>query len=197
MMNPIPYKIILASNSPRRRELLAGLGIAFDVQVIKGINESYPPELPVEQIAQYIASEKAAAYKVKPGELIITADTIVVVGQSNDDSKVLGKPRNADEARSMLRAISGREHRVITGVCLTTHNEQRQFSVTTLVSFRELTDDEIEYYISHYHPFDKAGAYGIQEWIGYVGVTGIHGSYFNVMGLPVQRIWQELQQMCG
>ncbi len=197
MMNPIPYKIILASNSPRRRELLAGLGIDFDVQVIKGINESYPPELPVEQIAQYIASEKAAAYKVKPGELIITADTIVVVGQSNDDSKVLGKPRNADEARSMLRAISGREHRVITGVCLTTHNEQRQFSVTTLVSFRELTDDEIEYYISHYHPFDKAGAYGIQEWIGYVGVTGIHGSYFNVMGLPVQRIWQELQQMCG
>ncbi len=196
-MNPIPYKIILASNSPRRRELLAGLGIAFDVQVIKGINESYPPELPVEQIAQYIASEKAAAYKVKPGELIITADTIVVVGQSNDDSKVLGKPRNADEARSMLRAISGKEHRVITGVCLTTHNEQRQFSVTTLVSFRELTDDEIEYYISHYHPFDKAGAYGIQEWIGYVGVTGIHGSYFNVMGLPVQRIWQELQQMCG
>ncbi len=196
-MNPIPYKIILASNSPRRRELLAGLGIAFDVQVIKGINESYPPELPVEQIAQYIASEKAAAYKVKPGELIITADTIVVVGQSNDDSKVLGKPRNADEARSMLRAISGREHRVITGVCLTTDNEQRQFSVTTLVSFRELTDDEIEYYISHYHPFDKAGAYGIQEWIGYVGVTGIHGSYFNVMGLPVQRIWQELQQMCG
>ncbi len=196
MMNPIPYKIILASNSPRRRELLAGLGIAFDVQVIKGINESYPPELPVEQIAQYIASEKAAAYKVKPGELIITADTIVVVGQSNDDSKVLGKPRNADEARSMLRAISGKEHRVITGVCLTTDNEQRQFSVTTLVSFRELTDDEIEYYISHYHPFDKAGAYGIQEWIGYVGVTGIHGSYFNVMGLPVQRIWQELQQMC-
>ncbi len=196
-MNPIPYKIILASNSPRRRELLAGLGIDFDVQVIKGINESYPPELPVEQIAQYIASEKAAAYKVKPGELIITADTIVVVGQSNDDSKVLGKPRNADEARSMLRAISGREHRVITGVCLTTHNEQRQFSVTTLVSFRELTDDEIEYYISHYHPFDKAGAYGIQEWIGYIGVTGIHGSYFNVMGLPVQRIWQELQQMCG
>lgn len=196
-MNPIPYKIILASNSPRRRELLAGLGIAFDVQVIKGINESYPPELPVEQIAQYIASEKAAAYKVKPGELIITADTIVVVGQSNDDCKVLGKPQNADKARSMLRAISGREHRVITGVCLTTHNEQRQFSVTTQVSFRELTDDEIEYYISHYHPFDKAGAYGIQEWIGYVGVTGIHGSYFNVMGLPVQRIWQELQQMCG
>ncbi len=196
-MNPIPYKIILASNSPRRRELLAGLGIDFDVQVIKGINESYPPELPVEQIAQYIASEKAAAYKVKPGELIITADTIVVVGQSNDDSKVLGKPRNADEARSMLRAISGKEHRVITGVCLTTDNEQRQFSVTTLVSFRELTVDEIEYYISHYHPFDKAGAYGIQEWIGYVGVTGIHGSYFNVMGLPVQRIWQELQQMCG
>lgn len=196
MISPLPYKVILASNSPRRRELLAGLGIDFEVHVIKGISESYPPDLPVDQIAQYIACEKAAAYQVKSGELLITADTIVVVGDSDHDSQILGKPRNADEARNMLHAISGRTHWVITGVCLTTKERQRQFSVTTEVSFRPLTDDEIEYYISQFRPFDKAGAYGIQEWIGYIGVTGIKGSYFNVMGLPVQRIWQELPQMC-
>ncbi len=196
MISPLPYKVILASNSPRRRELLAGLGIDFEVHVIKGISESYPPDLPPDQIAQYIASEKAAAYQVKPGELLITADTIVVVGDLDHDSQILGKPQNADEARNMLHAISGRTHRVITGVCLTTKERQRQFSVATEVSFRTLTDDEIEYYISQFRPFDKAGAYGIQEWIGYIGVTGIKGSYFNVMGLPVQRIWQELPQMC-
>lgn len=194
-MNPIPYKIILASNSPRRRELLAGLGVDFEVRVLKGISEAYPPDLPVSQIPQFIAREKAAAYQVKPGELVITADTVVVVGDDEQGSTVLGKPKDADEARRMLRTLSGRAHRVITGVCLTTHDDQRRFSVTTEVNFRELGDDEIDYYISHYRPFDKAGAYGIQEWIGYVGVTGIRGSYFNVMGLPVQRIWQELRQM--
>lgn len=196
MIKPIPYKIILASNSPRRRELLAGLGLDFEVRVIKGISEAYPHDLPASQIPQYIAREKAAAYQAKPGELLITADTVVVVGDSDHDFSVLGKPKDASEARLMLHALSGRSHHVITGVCLTTQEGQRQFSVTTEVTFRELTDDEIDYYISHYRPFDKAGAYGIQEWIGYVGVTGIHGSYFNVMGLPVQRIWQELRQMC-
>ncbi len=195
MLKPIPYKIILASNSPRRRELLAGLGLDFEVHVIKGISEAYPHDLPVSQIPQYIAREKAAAYEVKPGELVITADTVVVVGDDGHDCRVLGKPKDADDARRMLHAISGRSHRVITGVCLTTHDGQRQFSVTTHVTFRELTDDEIDYYISHYRPFDKAGAYGIQEWIGYIGVTGIQGSYFNVMGLPVQRIWQELRKL--
>lgn len=195
MMNSIPYKIILASNSPRRRELLAGLGIDFEVRVIKGISEAYPHDLPASQIPQFIAREKAAAYQVKPGELVITADTVVMVGDEQHGSSVLGKPKDADEAWQMLRTLSGRAHHVITGVCLTTHDDQRLFSVTTEVNFRELSDDEIEYYITHYRPFDKAGAYGIQEWIGYVGVTGIRGSYFNVMGLPVQRIWQELRQM--
>ena len=192
MMNPIPYKIILASNSPRRRELLAGLGVDFEVRVIKGISEAYPHDLPASQIPQFIAREKAAAYQVKPGELVITADTVV---DEQHGSSVLGKPKDADEAWQMLRTLSGRAHHVITGVCLTTHDDQRLFSVTTEVNFRELSDDEIEYYITHYRPFDKAGAYGIQEWIGYVGVTGIRGSYFNVMGLPVQRIWQEIRQM--
>lgn len=196
MIKPIPYKIILASNSPRRRELLAGLGLDFEVHVIKGISEAYPHDLPASQIPQYIAREKAAAYQVKPDELLITADTVVVIRDGDGDFRVLGKPGDADEARQMLHALSGRSHQVITGVCLTRHGDQRQFSVTTEVTFRKLTDDEIDYYISHYRPFDKAGAYGIQEWIGYIGVTGIHGSYFNVMGLPVQRIWQELRQMC-
>lgn len=196
MLKPIPYKIILASNSPRRRELLAGLGLDFEVHVIKGISEAYPKDLPVEEIPQFIAREKASAYEVKPNELVITADTVVVVDDANCGSVVLGKPHDTNEARHMLHAISGKTHRVITGVCLTTHNVQRQFGVTTEVTFRKLTDDEIDYYISNYRPFDKAGAYGIQEWIGYIGVTGINGSYFNVMGLPVQRIWQELQLMC-
>lgn len=197
MLKPIPYKIILASNSPRRRELLAGLGLDFEVHVIKGISEAYPNDLPVEEIPQFIAREKASAYEVKPNELVITADTVVVVvDDANQGSVVLGKPHDTNEARHMLHAISGKTHRVITGVCLTTHNDQRQFGVTTEVTFRKLTDDEIDYYISNYRPFDKAGAYGIQEWIGYIGVTGINGSYFNVMGLPVQRIWQELQLMC-
>ena len=196
MLKPIPYKIILASNSPRRRELLAGLGLDFEVHVIKGISEAYPKDLPVEEIPQFIAHEKASAYEVKPNELVITADTVVVVDDANCGSVVLGKPHDTNEARHMLHAISGKTHRVITGVCLTTHNDQRLFGVTTEVTFRKLTDDEIDYYISNYRPFDKAGAYGIQEWIGYIGVTGINGSYFNVMGLPVQRIWQELQLMC-
>ena len=188
--------IILASNSPRRRELLAGLGLDFEVHVIKGISEAYPNDLPVEEIPQFIAREKASAYEVKPNELVITADTVVVVDDASCGSVVLGKPHDTNEARHMLHAISGKTHRVITGVCLTTHNDQRQFGVTTEVTFRKLTDDEIDYYISNYRPFDKAGAYGIQEWIAYIGVTGINGSYFNVMGLPVQRIWQELQLMC-
>lgn len=166
------------------------------MHVIKGISEAYPNDLPVEEIPQFIAREKASAYEVKPNELVITADTVVVVDDANQGSVVLGKPHDTNEARHMLHAISGKTHRVITGVCLTTHNDQRQFGVTTEVTFRKLTDDEIDYYISNYRPFDKAGAYGIQEWIGYIGVTGINGSYFNVMGLPVQRIWQELQLMC-
>ncbi|MBO4463508.1 MAG: septum formation protein Maf [Prevotella sp.] len=184
------YHIILASNSPRRRELLAGLGIDYEVRTIQGIDESYPADLPVNQIAEYIAAEKAAAYQkqMAADELIITADTIVVV-----DTEVLGKPQDADDARRMLHQLSNRTHQVITGVCITTAEKQRRFSVITDVTFKALTDEEIDYYITNYRPFDKAGAYGIQEWIGYIGVTGLHGSYFNVMGLPVQRIYNELR----
>lgn len=185
------FRIILASNSPRRRELLAGLGIDYEVRTLQGIDESYPSDLPVEQAAEYIAAEKAAAYRqqMADDELIITADTIVIVGD-----EVMGKPHDADDARRMLHKLSNRTHQVITGVCLTTSTKQRHFSVTTDVTFKALADEEIDYYINTYRPYDKAGAYGIQEWIGYIGVTGLHGSYFNVMGLPVQRIYTELSR---
>ncbi|MBO4810465.1 MAG: septum formation protein Maf [Prevotella sp.] len=186
------YHIILASNSPRRRELLGGLGLDYEVRVLPDIAESYPSDLPVEQIAEYIAGEKADAYRklMAPNDLIITADTIVVV-----DGEVMGKPIDADDARRMLNSLSAKTHQVITGVCLLTATKQRLFSVVTDVTFKQLSDEEIDYYIEHYRPFDKAGAYGIQEWIGYVGVTAIKGSYFNVMGLPVQRIYDELQRL--
>lgn len=183
-------KIILASASPRRKELLAGLDLDFKVKVIKGVSESYPESLRAEEVPQYISREKAAAYQVADDELLLTADTVVVV-----DNTILCKPHDADDARRMLRLISGRTHQVVTGVTLTTAKAQKTFGVTTDVTFRQLTDDEINYYISHYRPFDKAGAYGIQEWIGYIGVTSIHGSYYNVMGLPVQRIYQEIMKM--
>ena len=183
------YHIILASNSPRRKELLAGLGIDFEVKVLPYIDENYPSALPTRQIAEYIAKEKADTYRrvMRSGDLIITADTIVICGD-----EVMGKPRDVADAHRMLRKLSGCTHQVITGVCLTTFDAQRVFSVTTDVTFKQLSDEEISYYIDTYRPFDKAGAYGIQEWIGYVGVTGLTGSYFNVMGLPVQRIYSEL-----
>ena len=183
-------KIILASASPRRKELLAGLDLAFEVKVIKGVSESYPESLRAEEVPQYISREKAAAYQVADDELLLTADTVVVV-----DNTILGKPHDADDARRMLRLVSGRTHQVVTGVTLTTAKAQKTFGVTTDVTFRQLTDDEINYYISHYRPFDKAGAYGIQEWIGYIGVTSIHGSFFNVIGFPVQRVYQEIMKM--
>ena len=183
------YHIILASNSPRRRELLGGLGISFEVKVLPDIEENYPVGLSVAQIAEYIAKEKADAYRkmMAPNDLIITADTIVVA-----DDEVMGKPVDAVDAQRMLRKLSGKAHQVITGVCLMITDRQRVFSVITDVTFKPLSDDEIDYYVKTYRPFDKAGASGIQEWIGYVGVTGLNGSYFNVMGLPVQRIYQEL-----
>lgn len=185
-------RIILASNSPRRRELLSGLGIQFDVKVIDGVNEAYPDTIAPTDVAEYIAREKAAAYEVTDDELLITADTVVVVG--ND---ILGKPKDAADAHRMLREISGRTHQVVTGVCLTTKSEQRHFSVTTDVTFKRLTDDEIDFYIRNHRPYDKAGSYGIQEWIGYIGVTALSGSYYNVMGFPVQRVYEELTGYFG
>ena len=197
------YKIILASNSPRRRELLAGLDVNFEVKVLNGIDESYPDDLDAYQVAEFIAQKKAEAYRSLLDNdesslvenLVLTADTVVIAPaadeQNDQEGKgiILGKPKTADDAVRMLKMLSGKTHHVVTGVCLTTKNEQRHFSVTTEVSFKELTDWEINYYISHYRPFDKAGGYGIQEWIGYIGCTGLNGSYFNVMGLPVQRIY--------
>jgi len=185
-----PYHIILASNSPRRRELLGGLDLDYEVKVLPDIAESYPESLPTTEIPVYIAAEKAAAYQqmMTDRDLIITADTVVVLGD-----EVLGKPADLNDARNMLRKLSGQTHQVITGVCLVTREKQRQFAVTTDVTFKELSDEEINYYVETYRPLDKAGAYGIQEWIGYIGVTGLNGSYFNVMGLPVQRIYKELK----
>ncbi len=184
------YKVILASNSPRRKELLGGLDIDFCVRTLPGISEDYPESLDATDIPLYIARAKAEANRPQMAgdELVITADTVVVLG-----NEVLGKPKDDGEARLMLRKLSGKTHQVITGVCLTTKDKQRSFAVKTGVTFKELADEEIEYYVSTYHPTDKAGAYGIQEWIGYVGVTWLDGSYFNVMGLPVQRIYKELQ----
>lgn len=191
-MNNKSYKIILASNSPRRKELLAGLGLPFEVRVLNGIDESFPSSLPVSDVALYIAGKKADAYRVNmsSNELIITADTIVIVGD-----EILGKPHDEADAVRMLREISGRTHQVTTGVCLIAEGWERRFSVTTDVTFKTLSDEEIHYYIDHYHPYDKAGAYGIQEWIGYIGVTGLNGSYYNVMGLPVQRIYEALHEI--
>lgn len=186
------YKIILASNSPRRKELLSGLGIRYEVKTLPGIEESYPDTLIGEEIPVYIACEKAEAYRnaMQPDELIITADTIVWL-----DGVVMGKPKDEEEARIMLRSLSGKTHQVITGVCLTGAEFQKSFTTVTDVMFAELTDEEINYYIEHYKPMDKAGSYGIQEWIGFVGVEKIKGSYFNVMGLPVQRLYKELKKL--
>lgn len=186
------YHILLASNSPRRRELLSGIGIEYEVTSLPSVDESYPSTLKGEEIPLYIAKEKADAYRrlMDDSTLLITADTIVWL-----DDKVYGKPASPDHARAMLHDLSGRTHTVITGVAITTMQMQRLFATSSHVTFARLTDEEIDYYVARYNPLDKAGAYGIQEWIGYIGVTGIEGSYYNVMGLPIQRLYQELKKI--
>lgn len=186
------YKIVLASNSPRRKELLGGLGLHFEVRTLDGIDESYPETLAGEEIPMFISSRKADAYQaaMAEDELVITADTIVYA-----KGEVLGKPVDAADAERMLKLLSGCHHEVITGVCIMTKQWRKQFAATSRVHFAKLTDEEIDYYVKNYRPFDKAGAYGIQEWIGFVGVVGIEGSYFNVMGLPVQRLYSELKKI--
>ena len=190
----IPYKIILASNSPRRKELLAGLDLQFEVRVLQGIDESYPQDLPTLKIAEFISKKKADAYvqTMADDELVITADTVVILGD-----EVMGKPHDEADAKRMLGELSGRTHQVATGVTLSTKERQVSFSVVTDVTFKQLSADEIDYYVRTYKPFDKAGAYGIQEWIGYIGVTALKGSYFNVMGLPVQRIYEALKRFAN
>ena len=184
------YRVVLASNSPRRKELLAGLGIDFTVRTLSDIDENYPDTLRGEEIPIYISGKKAEAYKktMADDELIITADTIVY-----DNHQVLGKPHSREEAIQMLRELSGHAHEVITGVTIVTKQKTIQFASTSKVFFASLTNEEITYYVNTYQPFDKAGSYGIQEWIGFVAVTRIEGSYFNVMGLPIQRLYTELK----
>lgn len=184
------YKIVLCSNSPRRKELMRGLGLDFQTRVIDGIDESYDKSLPGEDIAKIISEKKAESYKatMSSDELIITADTIVYV-----DGEVLGKPQDRLDAIRMLKMLSGKSHDVITGVCIQTQTKSTSFSVKTKVTFAQMTDDEINFYIDNHKPYDKAGAYGIQEWIGYIGVESIEGSYFNVMGLPVQKLYSVLK----
>lgn len=188
------YHIILASNSPRRKELLRGIGVEYEVRTLPDVDESYPQELQGGDIPLYIAREKAQAYRplLKEDELMITADTIVW-----HEGCVLGKPRDREQAIDMLRSLSASTHRVYTGVALTTVGWQRSFVAETAVRFATLTDEEITFYVDTYRPFDKAGAYGVQEWIGYIGVEYIAGSYFNVMGLPVQRLYQELKAVAA
>lgn len=189
--NLAAYRIILGSNSPRRRELLVGLDLSFDVHVIPGLEENYPDSLQPQEIPVFLSKQKAEAYlsTLEDQVLLITADTIVW-----NETEVIGKPKDREDAIRMLRSLSGHEHQVVTGVCLTTTKKQETFSVVSSVRFASLTDEEIIYYVDKYKPFDKAGAYGIQEWIGYVGVESISGSFYNVMGLPVQRLYQELKR---
>ena len=193
-MEDVKWKIILASNSPRRKELLAGLDLQFEVRVLQGIDESYPADLPTQKIAEFISKKKADAYveTMADDELVITADTVVILGD-----EVMGKPHDEADAKRMLGELSGRTHQVATGVTLSTRQRQMSFSVVTNVTFKELSADEIDYYVRTYQPMDKAGAYGIQEWIGYIGVTALEGSYFNVMGLPVQRIYEALKRFAS
>lgn len=184
------YEIVLASNSPRRKELLQRMGVNFKVRTLFGIDESYPDSLRGEDIVCYISRDKAKAYQssMAPNELLITADTIVYV-----DGEVMGKPKNAEQAKEMLHKLSGKTHQVITGVTIVTAKRTENFGVTSQVKFTNITDEEINFYVDNYLPFDKAGAYGIQEWIGIVAVEEIKGSYFNVVGLPVQRLYQKLK----
>ena len=206
------YKIVLASNSPRRRELLSGLGFDYEVRTLKDLDESYPEGLPMEEIPQYISRKKADAYTIGPDELLITADTIVYL-----DGEVLGKPVDEADAIRMLRKLSGRTHQVVTGVTLKVSPKSslegkdftrlpspsgeglgvmlHSFASVSQVTFADLTEEEIRHYVTHYRPLDKAGAYGIQEWIGYIGVTSLQGSYFNVMGLPVQKLYTEMKKL--
>lgn len=183
------YKIILGSGSPRRKQLLSEMGIQFDVRPAK-VNEVYPENLTAAEIAGYLSKIKADAFNaddLKKNTLVITADTIVTL-----EGEVLGKPESRDDAIHILKRLSGKPHEVITGVTLKTGKKEKTFSVLTLVYFKELEEQEIVYYVDHFKPYDKAGAYGIQEWIGHVAIDKIEGSYFNVMGLPTHRLYMEL-----
>lgn len=181
------YHIILGSQSPRRKELLSGLNIDFEVKSID-VDETYPKTMVGVDIPMYLAQKKASAYVLNDNDLLVTADTIVWY-----NGEVFGKPKDKAEAKRMLKTLSGQTHQVITGVCITTANRQKTFHVISDVRFSKFNDAEIDYYLENYQPYDKAGSYGVQEWIGYIGVERIEGSYYNVMGLPIQRLYNELK----
>ncbi len=184
-------KIILGSKSPRREQLFKELGLDFEIQIKNDIDETIPPGLSRQESAIFPAKTKADAFpEIEKDTILITADTIVCI-----DEKILTKPDDFDDAVDMLRTLSNEKHQVITGVCIKTHNKEITFADTTDVYFNKLTEEEIEYYINKYKPYDKAGAYGIQEWIGYIGISKIEGSYFNVVGLPIQKIYTKLKDL--
>ena len=185
------YKIILASKSPRRQQLLREMGIEFEIR-LKHVDESFPASLDKEEVALYLCEKKANAFlteELKDNELLITADTIVCL-----DGEILNKPNDRGHAIEMIEKLSGKKHEVITGICLRSAKKMKSFFVSTDVYFKVLSLDEIEYYVDNYKPYDKAGSYGIQEWIGYIGIEKIEGSYFNVVGLPTARLYEELKK---
>jgi septum formation protein len=183
------YKIILASQSPRRKALLKGLDLTYEIRLIPDIDESFPKTLNGAEVPLFLAKRKAQAYTLSKNEILLTADTVVLL-----DNKILNKPQDEQEARQMLASLSGMKHEVVTGVCLTSTEKQKAFSCSSYVYFNTLSLEEIDYYVAHYKPLDKAGAYGIQEWIGFAAIERIEGSYFNIMGLPVHQVYTELAQ---
>ena len=185
------YKLILASASPRRQQLMKDAGFTFEVR-LKNVEEKYPQELHLENVPEYLSKVKASAFReeLKADEVLITADTVVCI-----HDRILGKPADRKEAISMLQELSGNCHLVVTGVSVTTRTEQLSFSSRTDVFFKHLSNEEIEFYVDTYKPFDKAGAYGIQEWIGYIGIERIEGSFYNVMGLPIQKLYETLRKL--
>ena len=186
------YRLILASASPRRRELLADCDLDFVLAEKFECEECYPADLEAEKVAEYLSQLKSNAYPhaLGEGDILLTADTVVILGD-----KILGKPHSEAEAVEMISTLSGATHKVVTGVTLRTPEHTISFSAESLVSFRELDAEEVSYYVERYRPMDKAGAYGIQEWIGYIGIEGIEGSFYNVMGLPTQRLYQALKEL--
>lgn len=187
-------RLILASRSPRRMELMRGAGLEFEVAACCGVKEVYPPGLPAAKVPEYLAILKSKGYPfpLRNEDILVTADTVVVCGD-----RILGKPHGREEALAMLGELSGCRHTVITGVAIRDTNRMRSFSVSTDVWFRQLSAQEIEYYVDNFTPYDKAGAYGVQEWIGYVAVERIEGSFYNVMGLPIQSLYRELEAFAG
>ena len=186
------YRLILASASPRRRELLAACDLDFTLAEKFECEECYPADLEADKVAEYLSQLKSNAYPhaLATNDILLTADTVVIAG-----GEILGKPKDSADAERMLKMLSGATHKVVTGVTLRTYSRTISFSAESLVSFRTLENEEIAYYIEKYRPLDKAGAYGIQEWIGYIGIEGIEGSFYNVMGLPVQRLYATLKEL--